>query len=498
MAPGPIARPPKLRPELVLRYLQNPEAVPTVGGKEIYEKAVVGWLKANPGWTAKNWYSLSGTKGAKLLGTAGFYARARGNKWVIRNPGVGDKDLWTFSKEGAPPQSPTTRTNLIPKVTRDKGAPKPPRTAPAGTDTAPPAQVDPVLAALAQAYPGLDLSALSNVRVPKITGIDQGLAKYGAQPMDANAIDQLVSSIIQPKKTKALFEHDKEEVGKQTLHNIKQLDNWYGQVLDSQGVAAQRSADFGKAAVRSNTEATQAIISSLGGEANEGSYVVGAAGAENAGLLNALGSIENQYNADITPLLKAEAAGQKAREQAAGTAKVRDLSRALLEQETAGSAEEAKLRYGIWEKNQQILNDRITRRIGIIQANQGVKQQNYQNQLGLAQAGLAAQATGAGLGLQQAGAAAGYIDDQNDNAAQAARDAARLQGRKPKPYAQAMSSTKNDAWNDMLDTIEGRNLTPQQAINAAASIIKQYGWNPKSPGPQALIRSALKEAGIEV
>jgi hypothetical protein len=482
MAAGPLPRPPRepyYAPRVYLEYLKG------VRPSRLTDEQVIEWMKKNPGFVAKNWQTINRTQfGRDLAKKAKFFVKdnQRTEAWLF-NPDIKDgARLWTWKRK-------KPRTQILTEdgyVRRDK----PDTTGSTGNDgTTTTTGVDPILEGLA-GIPGLDLSALSKIRVPAAELIPLALANAGAKPMSRAEIDQLVSSIVNPQRTKKLFEHDRQELLAQTTHNIKQLDNWYGQVMDSQGVAAQRSADFGKAAVAANADVTQGIISSLGGEANEGSYVVGAAGAENAGLLNALGAIENQYNADITPLLKAEAAGQKAREQAAGTARLRDLSRQLMEAETQGSSAEAQLRYDVWQNNQQILNDRIARRIGIMQANQGARQQRYQNQLGLAQAGIAAQASQAGLGLQTLGAAADYIDDQADNERQAARDAYL---RRPKPYGQVSKSIKDSAWNDMIDLVEGKKMTTKQAMMVMASVIRQYGWNPNSPGPRALMQSAIKK-----
>lgn len=470
--------------------------LPGVGLRSWY--AAVKYLKSNPQYAAQHaWYLSKKHKG--LLNDAG-YQIGKGNekgRTALQKIAHGPKGLTYYKNVAWLNAKGIDLADLKPKPDPKTKPPKPSPAPPGDAGaTVSAGQVDPVLAALANSYPGLDLTALQNVRIPKIGGIDPNLAKGGAQPMTRADVDKLVGTIINPKRTKTLYEQDRIATEKQTEHNLGQLDNWYGQVLDSQGVAAQRSEGFGKAAVDANAGATAAIVSSLGGEANQGSYVVGAAGAENAGLLNALGSIENQYNADIRPLLQAEAAGQKAREQAAGTARLRDLSRSLAETESQGSADEAKLRYDIWQNNQQILNDRIARRIGIIQANQGLRQQDYQNQLGLAQAGLAAQASAAGLGLDATGKAISYLDDQRDAEAAAARDAAK---KAPPPFAKATQAQEDRAYNTVLGLIEGRNLSPQQAMAVAANAIRsQFKWNPKNPGPAALIRDALREAGYDV
>lgn len=324
--------------------------------------------------------------------------------------------------------------------------------------------------------------------------IPLGLTRQGARPMGQGAIDDLVQSMIgdQYLRQEQLVAADRARMEAQNRHNLEQIEHWYDQVLRSQGVAAERDREFGRAAVESAQDATTAIIGALGGEANEGSYVVGAAGQENVGLVNALGTIQDQYNADLAPLLEGEKAGQLTREQAMGGERLRDLSRRLLELQSERGSKEAELRFNVWQANNEILDRRLQTQLAIRQANQALAQQRFQNRMGIRQMQIAAATAGqegllglARVAQEEAEARGRSRDKAADRAFRAALEQAKEAGRnyratlgtgnRPKPYASAGSDTRDDAYYDIVDTVSDRDLTPQQAMRIAAAIVGGYG-----------------------
>jgi hypothetical protein len=490
MGPQPPIKPRKqpVTPKAVLEYL---------GGKNPYahtDDQVAEWLQKNPGWVGHQWKILQGLKRANdVLGKAGYYTRSRGSKTVLRNPNVANKDLWSW---GTKPVGGAPMDMIDDPAALDKARTKPTKPAIPDRNTAA-APVDPISSLLQSIYgsvPGIDASGLSKLGLPKSALISAALANQGGKPMTPAQIDQLVSSITQGSTVKSMYERDRENTLKQNESNLSQIKDWYGQVTDAQGVATQRDAEFGKQALDANTATTQAIIGSLGGEANQGSYVVGAQGENTAGTLNALGQIQNQYNADIAPLLKLEGAGALAREQGAGAARLRDLSRSLMQQQSQASSDEAKLRFDVWQQNNQLANDRLTRLMQIKQYNQGLRQQDFNNQLGVVQAGISAQTAGAQLGASVANSAGDFV-----NAATRA-----AQADKPKskwlPWGTAPKQRKEAAYGDIVNAVKGRNLSLQQAITVATQIMNSrgYGWSVKNPGVRATIYKALTDAGYDV
>lgn len=346
--------------------------------------------------------------------------------------------------------------------------------------------------------------------------IPLSLARRGAQTMGPADINRLVATLVgdQYQRQQTLMERERERMLGQNAHNLTQIRGWYDQVLGAQGKAMERDAAFGREAVQSMTDATADIVGALGGEANEGSYVVGAAGQENIGNLGAIATIQNEYNSDMAPLLAAEGAGALAREQAAGSARNRDLAMRLSELQSNRGTAEAELRFNLWQANNEILQQRLQNELAIRQSNTGLRQQQFNNRVGLRQMLMAAQTDAQGNVADIASVAQRDADSRRDAALAAQKEAFSQQmqiaeeagrtyraqlsaaGRKKEgTYAQASNDTRESAWNDIVDVIEGKKLTPQQARQVAMRVVQGYGWSPQNGAVQALIESALGEAG---
>jgi hypothetical protein len=355
---------------------------------------------------------------------------------------------------------------------------------------------------------GIDPKLLKGLNPNVGSTIPLGLAKRGAQAMGPAQIDALVASMMGGYTTKQqLMQQQQADMAKQNAHNLEQIRHWYDQVIQSQGVAAQRDREFGQAAVQSVQDATQSIVSALGGEANEGSYVAGAAGAENVGNLQAVATIQDQYNADLAPLLQGEAAGQLVREQAAGGQRLKDLQQQLIEMQAQRNTDEANLRYNVWQSNNEILERRIQTELAIRQANQALQQQRFSNKAGLTQMQIAAMA-----GAQESALAAGKMaqDQANKNADRLLKgviSAATERGRnyratlkqkgKTNTFAKASSATRDQAYYDIVDAIDVEGMDAQSAARVAVAVAKGYGWSPQNPAVANLIQLALREAGFE-
>jgi hypothetical protein len=179
------------------------------------------------------------------------------------------------------------------------------------------------------------------------------------------------------------------------------LDNWYSQVDTARQTAATRDTAATQGATNSYSGLISNIISSLGGAANEGAGVVGAAGAEALGTMKAVGGIQDQYNADLAPLLAAEAAGTKAQRQAANANLQQDLVNSMASlRGQKGQALAAKLMeidqynnqmeqsraqtgMSINQFNRTQLQGALNARNTVDQLNKALGQQDWANQLGL-------------------------------------------------------------------------------------------------------------------
>lgn len=165
--------------------------------------------------------------------------------------------------------------------------------------------------------------------------------------------------------------------------SLEDIHHWYDQVGAARGTAATRDHAISDAGQQSVRDAVAGIVSSLGGSANQGSGQVGAAGAEQAGLLAALGSNEDQYNADLKPLLAGESAGALTRQQATNTKSAQDIQQQILDQQGARGQDKANAVL-------QILGENATRR----GSNNQLAQNRFQDNLAVQQAQEAAMLDG--------------------------------------------------------------------------------------------------------
>lgn len=272
-----------------------------------------------------------------------------------------------------------------------------------------------------------------------------------------------------------------------TKQHVADIGSWYGQVLNSLKTASQRDSDLQKAAVDETVENTQAITGAIGGAANAGSALVGAAGAEAAGTLGALGLAQDQYNADIRPILEAEAAGQKTREAAAGSGKLADLKLQIAA--ALGERGQAKVanQFGIDQANNQILDNRAAQTMAIIQANNAARQANFQNRYGVETTKLGAQVSGA----QVAGDLAETVIKETGKAAKAG----------PKPWASTPASQKTYAYKNFTGELAGNlkayQANPKLLLNFTRNFVNKNGWSLQNPNVMAWVRNAYREAGIQ-
>jgi hypothetical protein len=464
----------------------------------------------------------------QLLNAAGYRITAAGRgagRQLLHN----GKQIDTFRDIPEPLQ-----TNAVPAPTmtnKPYGPPapakKPPKKGPPkkGNDPTPGSGqwTAPVVAPVSS---GVDYTALaqsSGVDPRMFQGINPktgqliplSLANRGSKTMGPDQINALVQGMVGDSYNSQikLSQQHQADTEAQNAHNLDQISHWYDQVLGSQGVATQRDADFGKAAVQSATDSTAAIVGALGGEANPGSYVAGAAGNENVGNINAISAVQNQYNSDMAPLLAGEKAGQLTREQGLGGQRLRDLREQLISLQSEKGSKEAEMRYNVWQSNNQVLDQRLQNELAIRQANSGLGQQRFQNKMGVLQTIAAAQAAqgqagmdAAGLAVKEAGDVNKQRSHQADNALKVAIEQAKEAGRNyrarlsrsgksAKSYASSSSNVKTDAYNDILDTLENNKITdPRQAQRIAIAIASGYGWSVKNPAVAAFISNTIAQA----
>lgn len=361
---------------------------------------------------------------------------------------------------------------------------------------------------------GIDPALLRGLRPNVGNLIPLRLAQRGARSMGDADIDELVATMVGDRYSRqtSLVERERENMERQNAHNLAQIERWYGQVLGSQGVAAERDRAFGREAVGSAQQATEAIIGALGGEANPGSYVAGAAGQENIGNLQAVSTIQDQFNADMAPLLQGEMAGQLAREQALGGARLRDLAMRLQELQSERGSKEAELRFQVWQANNEILDRRLQNELAIRQANAALQQQRFQNRMGVRQMGLAAATAGIeGMtdlasvaqreAASQASAANKAADRQTRVAIEAAKEAGRnyraqlsKQARTGGTFRNAKTADRDEAFGLIAEHIARMpNVSAKRAQQIGLAIMRGMfpGVNLRNPAVLSFIQGAV-------
>lgn len=258
------------------------------------------------------------------------------------------------------------------------------------------------------------------------------------------------------------------------IANATETRDWYGQVVGSLGKAGQRDKAINQAAQASMEDATAAIVSSLGGSANQGAPMVAAEGQSALGTLAALGSAQEQYNADMAPLIEGEGAGMATRVRSAGARDAQELAYRIAEAQSERARARSGMQLDLAQINNEIRQGRADRAMSIRQYNDQLKQQGFQNQLAMGEAQLAAIMADAqlrGLGSKSAPATS-Y------------------------PYAKAPQHVKAGAYNQATAAIQ--DMPYPQALQTVNRILRGYGWSLNNAAVVALRNQILADAGIKV
>lgn len=270
----------------------------------------------------------------------------------------------------------------------------------------------------------------------------------------------------------------------QGAQDIADIKNWYNQVQGAQHVAGERDHAITEAGVGSARDTMSAVLASMGGSANQGSGYVASAGADQVGLLSALGANQDQYNADVAPLLKAEAAGASSRQLARNSTDASDIEAKLTSLLGERGAARAKHLLEITQYNNDLDQRNFGNEMSLNAAKQDVNkynnsldQQNFQNKLAIQQAIEAAAITNAkitGLGAKPAkGAFANTTAGQKVS------------------VANGITSSITDANGNLKD-----GWTPQRATAFVDAQLRSAGWALANPAVQAYRRAILQAIGL--
>lgn len=104
-------------------------------------------------------------------------------------------------------------------------------------------------------------------------------------------------------------------LGPANAQNIQNIEDWYGDAQQAGTQAGARTAAAYEGAADQQSGEIQEMMAALGGGANAANPLLAAAGLNNQGYLRALGAVEQQYRADMDPILEQAAATTKTNEQ---------------------------------------------------------------------------------------------------------------------------------------------------------------------------------------
>lgn len=308
------------------------------------------------------------------------------------------------------------------------------------------------------------------------TPISEQIANYGTM-LDPKMADAIAGQQFDPQIREAQLTLAKDPL--LAAQNQKDIGSWYQQVLDSQQTAAGRDTAASTAGVGSMTDAAKALVASLGGSANMGAGNVAAAGQNGVDTAAALGSVQDQYNNDLRPILQNEKAGMLTNQSNKDTALSRADQLALENFQGQRGQALTAAQMQIRDANNGLAGNRANMLVGIKGQNNALAQQGFTNSLSLAQAQIAAMMSG--LQIQTAQAKAGKAAN-------------------PSGFMYASPTTKNSAYQQALASLydptshQKLKLTPQQASTRVNSVLSGFGWQPAPGTPSGQFASGIVNA----
>jgi hypothetical protein len=322
----------------------------------------------------------------------------------------------------------------------------------------------------------VDLSGPAGLATNVGTKIPLGLANFGKM-IDPATADAIAGAQFDPQiaESKLVLSHDP----LQALQDTKDINSWYQQALNSLDTAAGRDTAGEQSGIKSIQDATSALVSSLGGSANAGAGLAASAGQNASGTLAAIGAADDQYNNDLSPLIKAEQAEQALSQT--NKDKNQQQSDQVALENLQGQRGQAltSAQDQIRQENNALAQARAQESASIRGSNNSLAQQGFSNALSLAQAQIAAMISGLNVQTKSATLDKALHPNAFLNASPTVKDAA---------YQQALGSLYDPT------TKQKMNLTPQQAQTRVSSILAGFGWNPAPGTPVGQFASGILNA----
>ena len=261
---------------------------------------------------------------------------------------------------------------------------------------------------------------------------------------------------------------------RQFAQNEKDIKDWYNQVQSGLGKATTSDKAAAQAGVNSTQAATQAIVNSLGGGANQGSGDAAAAGENVSGTLQAMGLAQSNLDSTLAPILAAQAAQQRTNQGNIDTQKLSQDKLALSDLQGQEGNAETNAQMQLQSANNSLDQARQQALLNIQQYNNSLAQQKFQNQLGLTDAQIAAEMNG--VNIAKSAAEANYYNSR----------ASHTGGMSPSQLNDIQSSILGSLISKGIITGGGgqpfklaNGVTPAQALRAAQGIGAGYGSLPQ-------------------
>lgn len=349
------------------------------------------------------------------------------------------------------------------------------------TDHGPTTKADPSRSTGGAGPSGLDMPDLAlTAKVPNLALTDPSAAKI-SKLLDPAAYGENQAGLAYDS---AIHEANRSigTTAKQGDQDQADIGHWFSQVLGSLKTAGGRDTAATKAGVGSVNDATAAILASIGGAANQGSSTVGAAGADAAGTLQALGTAEDQYNNDLAPLLQAEGAGDKSRNQAQTNQSLADLRNKVIDLQGERGKTKAAGEMDATQQNNALRAAQFDRLMAIRGQNNAARQTTFGDQA-----------------TMDANRTAALINGIKATASLVkATTGSRGPGKTSYAFAKAPHSVKADAVSQGVTGLKDSGKPAPQAVQFIRNLINGYGWSFHNPAVQQLGQEIATQAGYKV
>lgn len=254
-----------------------------------------------------------------------------------------------------------------------------------------------------------------------------------------------------------------DRLGPQNQQAISDLSHWFGNVSQLNAQAGARSGQIANEVAGNQDAAVQGLMAALGGGANQGNQNIAALQASDSGYQRVLGGIQQQYHANMDPILAGAEAAAKEREQRLNMTQMQDYQLQLAD--LLGQRGQAK----------------ATNQMEVDKYNNELAQQWFQNKLAKLNANLGAQAAG--------------VDMQ-----------AKLQGmRQNQRTSRAQGNTSQNVWrrmnpaqrDELLQRATGAHLRADGTMTTQRSMKEAQAWlsgvlkNPVGSGKNAGLLTML-------